>query len=146
MLFVLFCQSSVLLSIFPRQQGFISTTQSSLPMPTLVYPSHQLTLAMHAFPAHRLLIWAKATKHGGTFYFLMGVYRLVDMALITGESSTTASISNPSKTKFHMLTCPFIWQLLIILHQLVLFKERVRESQSHIWHLHLPKTLMAISI
>lgn len=146
MLFVLFCQSCVFLGIFLRQQGLISTTQSSLPMSTLVYPSHQLTLAMHALPAHGLLIWAKTTKHGGTFYFLMGIYRLVDMALIARESSTTTSISNPSKTKFHMFTCPFIWQLLIILHKFVLFKERVREPQSHIWHLHLPKTLMAVSI
>lgn len=59
--FRLLGQSSVFLGIFSGQQSLVPASQSSLPMSTLVHPSHQLSLTMHALFANRLFIRTEAT-------------------------------------------------------------------------------------
>lgn len=114
-------------------------------MATLVHPSDKFPLAVHALPTYQLLVGAEPTKHGGAFYFLVGIDRLIEMALIAAEFPPATPIPNPPEAELHMLTGTPVGQLFFILDDFALFEEGVEKSKSHVRYLHLPEALVAVS-
>lgn len=87
----------ILFSIFPREQGLVSTSHSALPVASLIHSLQKLLVAVAAFVPYRLLLRAKSTKHGDSFDFLMDHAGFHNMAIITTEASTATAVSEPSK-------------------------------------------------
>lgn len=61
----------------------------------------------------RLLMGAVTTEHCDSFNLLVDRNRAYDVAIITAEASSTATVTIPSEGKFHMLAHSFSWKFVV---------------------------------
>ncbi len=140
-----FTHTCIFFCILLRKKSWISTTQSSFPMPTFILSFYQLFLTSSTLTGQILFISTIPTNHSNSLMNLMLLNWVQIMTFITRKWSSTTCISNPSKIKLIMITTSLHWQLFLLLH-LELFNKRIEMLNPIISNIHISKTWMAINL